>query len=344
MKKSLFDGRTRRALFLCCVAALAVTGIASDVRAQPDKLTTVSIGYPVPNMPWTAFQLGQDKGIFAKHGLSLALHGLGTAPTVNAALISNSIDYGLASSLAFLAARERGVPFCSILNVARRMSYSVLARPQFAQSRHLSKQSDIAVIVKGLANSRVAFTSPQDKATSVELLQSFGADPKSLNFVSVSGLPTAMTALQQGQIDWFLNSPPAVYQAEATGAAVALLAPTQVPQWDMPIQVILLANRERLAGREDVTRRTVQAMNESVKYAASHPEEILAPARAMFPHVSDDILRKSFAAVGWRPDGMQSKADWKATFDYVVKLGLVDPKLQLVEGRDWTNQYLEGKK
>jgi hypothetical protein len=84
-------------------------------------------------------------------------------------------------------------------------------------------------------------------------------------------------------------------------------------------------------------------LNESVQYAVAHPEQILAPARAMFPNVSDDILRKSFAAFGWRPDGLQTAADWKTTFDYVAKLGLVDPKLQLVEGGDWTNQYLGPK-
>jgi NitT/TauT family transport system substrate-binding protein len=340
MRKFLTDARTRRAFVLSGGAVLAVAGTASRVHAQQDKLIPVSLGYPVPNIPWAAFQLGQDTGIFKKYGLSLTLRSLGTATTVNAALIGGSVDFGVASSIAFLAAREKGIPFRSLLVYARRLSYSVVASPQFAQSRHISKDSSIAEIVKGLANARVAYTTPQDRTPSEDLLQSFGADPKSLSFVTVSGLPAAMTALQQGQIDWFLNAPPAVYQAEATGAAVILLAPTQVPQWDMPISGVLLANSERLAGREDVTRRTVQALNESVQYAVAHPEEVLAPARAMFPNVSDDILRKSFTAFGWRPDGVQTAADWKTTFDYVAKLGLVDPKLQIVEGSDWTNQYL----
>lgn len=334
MTKLSFD--LSRRVFSGALAACAMPAVA-----QPAP-TTVSIAYPVPNIPWAAFQLGEDKGIFAKHGLKLQLRGLGTGPAVNTALISGSVDYGLGSSISHLSAIEKGVPFTSILVVARRMSYSLLASPKFAEEKKISKQSSLDEIVKALAGSRAAFTSPQDKATNEELLESHGVAKSSVRFVSVSGLPAALTALRQGDIDWFLNAPPAVYQAEETGAAIALLAPTQVPQWDMPIQITLLANRERLKGREDLTRRTVLAMNESVQYAVAHVEEVLVPARAMFPGVGDDILRKSFLAVGWRPDGVQTEADWNATADYVSKLGLIETKSRPQQGRDWTNEFLQG--
>src|SRR5262249_4640759 len=103
--------------------ALAVALAPVPALAQED----VSLAYPNVAFTFSAAYVGEDAGLFAKHGLKLKPLSI-AGPGATNAVISGSADFALASTAVQTRAAARGQRMLSIANPTNRPVVQIILR------------------------------------------------------------------------------------------------------------------------------------------------------------------------------------------------------------------------
>ncbi|HEY7068393.1 MAG TPA: ABC transporter substrate-binding protein [Chloroflexota bacterium] len=221
--------------------------------AQPVPLRVAySEIYPGNTVPWTAY----EAGIFAAHGLDVALSYVPSSQTVPA-VIANEIDVALGGGYAVINSRLAGSDLKMIFAVVNFYQYELMVSPEVASPADLRG--------KKLGVSR--FGSSSDQSTRL-LLRLFNLVPdQDVVLVQTGSLQERVAAMQAGAVAGGLAGPADIPKLRQLGFT-SLYDLSKSGQQDL--NNVAFASEAWLADHEAHAQAFVDALVEAIHYVKTN--------------------------------------------------------------------------
>ncbi|HEX6512976.1 MAG TPA: ABC transporter substrate-binding protein [Chloroflexota bacterium] len=331
---------TRALLGLAAGLLLAACG--SQPAAAPSTPASVIMGHPVDNTSQAPVHVAADKGFFDQLGVKVEQKVLGGSSQTNAAMVGGSIQFATTSSIAFLLARKAGVPLLAVESLLSGAQMQVVVSNAWAQSHDLSPDQPLDARIKGLEGAQFGSIGSSDRGYLQWLLAKGGLQSDAARLVTMQSATDLTTALTNGTINAFVTSPPNSYVSEEKGQGKVLIE--AVPPWD-DVEYFLLVTTEQYAKQHpDVVKAVATAVAKGNNRILNNRDDAVAIERQHFPSLSQDTMAKSVASFRFTPEGLQTPELWTNASTLFKQTGLVDDLIEVKEGTDWTNQYVDKSK
>ncbi|HMF50921.1 MAG TPA: ABC transporter substrate-binding protein [Candidatus Saccharimonadales bacterium] len=232
-------------IILSVLLLLVSNGFTQERRA---KLRISNAGFTITALPLLA---AKDWGLFSANGLDMEVI-LMQSSLVPAALTQGDIDFQAGVGPASVNATMTGFATRAIWFSSDRISYWLMAKPQFKTLENLKSKK---VAITGLGGTvHVAF---------LLALEKLGVNPKDFVLVSIAGQQIQqLISLESGYVDAALLSPPVTLGAQKKGFYKVLDVGGMV---DMPgggLTALAKTIQERPAETKRVIRSLQQAKDE----------------------------------------------------------------------------------
>jgi NitT/TauT family transport system substrate-binding protein len=262
------------------IAALGLLAFAAMPAAAEDQLK-VAIGQ-INNWENQAPTLGQDAGIFKKHGLVLENVGTAGAGETMQPVISGSADIGAGVGVAgVMRAFSKGAPV------------RILA-PAFTGTGDLYWYVKADSPIKSLKDATDATTIAYSTSgsSSNNIVVAFVSELKAKGKPTATGGPPAtLTAVMSGQIDIGWAAPPFGLKEIKEGKIRIVAHGSDVPSLKGQTVRVLIVNAEALKTKHDAIMRFMDAYRESVDWMYSDPKAVeMYSAKMKLPV---DLLKQS---------------------------------------------------
>jgi NitT/TauT family transport system substrate-binding protein len=305
--------------------------------------TQVTIGKAVDTIGFTTVDVAQSKGYFAKEGVSTKEELLGGSSTAFAALQSGSVQFVTASSTALLSAKAKGVPLEAVASLDYGVSLQLIASDNWIKAHHLSAGQPLDTVMRGLAGATLGIISTTDLTYNHFLMKAAGVDQGRFKTITIKTQSAALAALQHGQIDAFLLSPPNSFLAQAQGGARIIASLHSVPLLSKMTYDVLVVDSDYAKSHPDVVKSVATAMAMADNVMAKDPNSVLAVEKRHYPAMSDQVLLQSLKYVTFAPDGRMAQDGWRNARDEAAQTGVAGVSSVDVSptGGAWTNEYLK---
>jgi NitT/TauT family transport system substrate-binding protein len=276
------------------ITLLAVAGCKPDddqsaAKAAPAE-NKVSLGV-IPIIDVAPAYLGKQKGFFSSRGINLTLVPEQSGPAVVQGVLSGKYQFGFSNVTSLMAAQADGSPLRAVAsgvasNGRQGRDFSAIVVPDGSPIR---SAKDLAGKVVGVN----ALKSLGD-TTVRQSVRKAGGDPRNIIFKAIP-FPSMPGALQAHQVDAAWVVEPQLSGAIALGSQVIAsnLVDTAT---DMTVALYFTGN-ETPAKDPDLAARFTAAINQSMQYADSHPDEVRAVV-GTYTQISDSV-RTSMILPTW---------------------------------------------
>ena len=272
------------ALTVAAILSTGACGAAFGGGADPDsKLTPVTLAV-LPDVEVAPIYLGKAQGIFARNGLDLKLVQA-SSDMVVPGVLSGEYDYAYSNDMSVIVARSQGLPMKIVAGAASSTGVRggdfaglVVANGGAVASVRDLKNKTVGVdSLKGLSETAVRAS-----------MRKAGGDDASIKFLEVSpnDVPAALAA---GRIDAGWVSEPYLSVALAQGDRLL-----SNPYLDLDGQLssgVYFADEDWVAANGALAQRVTKALNESVAYAQSHPDQVRQTLPA-YLKISSDLAER----------------------------------------------------
>ncbi len=272
-----------RALGLIAPLALAAAPASAE-----DQLKVV-IGQ-INNWENQAPTLGQDAGIFKKHGLVLENVGTRGAGETIQAVISGSADLGAGVGVAgVMRAFEKGAPVRILMPAftgTGDIYWFVRADSKIRSLKDATPENTIAYSTNGSSSNNIV----------VAFVQELGCKAKPTATGSPAG---TLTAVMSGQVDIGWSAPPFGLQEEKEGKIRIIARGSDVPSLRGQTVRTIIVNANALKTKHDAIMRFVQAYRELVEWMYTDPKAVEMYSNKI--HKPVDLLKASMAKFHPKP-------------------------------------------
>jgi NitT/TauT family transport system substrate-binding protein len=249
--------------------------------------------------------LGQQAGIYKKHGLVVEMTGSAGAGETVQAVISGSADLGGGVGVAgALRAMSKGAPIRIILPAFTGTSdlyWYVKADSPIKSLKDLSANNTIAYSTNGSSSNNIVLA----------FVEELGAKAKP---TPTGSPPGTLTAVMSGQVDVGWSAPPFGLQEIRDGKIRIIARGSDVPSLRGQTVRCIIVNKNSLDTKKDAIMRFVDAYREAVDWMYSDPKAMEMYAEKI--KVPLDIVKQS--AKEFQPiSTMQS--DKMADMDGIVR-------------------------
>jgi ABC-type nitrate/sulfonate/bicarbonate transport system substrate-binding protein len=222
--------------------------VSADAQERRVKARISNAGFTMTALPLLA---AKDWGVFAANGLDMELI-LMQSSLVPAALTQGDIDYQAGVGPASVNATLTGFQTRAIWFSSDKISYWLMAKPQFKTLESLKAKK---ISITGLGGtSHVAFNLALEK---------LGVNPKDFVLVSIGGQQIQqLLSLESGYVDASLLSPPVTFGAEKKGFHKVLDVGAMVEMPGGGLTTLVKTIQERPAETKRVIRSLQLAKDE----------------------------------------------------------------------------------
>lgn len=269
-RKGLSGRRTLVVAAACVVLAALFVGVAAGAlgksKAEAPVAITVNL---IPIMNTYPLDLGMKKGFFASQGLEVKKVVLASGNDVVLALANSKGEIGFAGWVPAFIARTNGIPIVTVTT-------SEVEGTSLADNWQniVVKGSSSIRTPADLAGKTVAVNALKGVGEVMikAALEKVGLDPNAVKLLPMP-FPAMRTALQNGQVDAMWAPEPFLSQAISIDGARDLFAPGPVLGKYFPIGGYF-ARTDWASANPDLLRKFRTAMNQSLAYAQTHPDEV----------------------------------------------------------------------
>lgn len=266
--------------------SLFATACGSDdngtaAPGQPDKVT---VGV-IPILDVAPIYLGVEKGFFEKRDIQLELEQAEGGAAIVPAVVSKQYQFGFSNVISLLLAQSEKLPVKVVSNGNN--------------STGVDGEDFAGLIVKGdspirsakdLEGKKVAANTLSNIVdTSVRAsVRKAGGDPSKVEFVALP-FPEQPAALANGQVDAVFVVEP--FQQAVLADGGRKIASSYVDAAENLTVAVYFTSQQLQAENPDLVRRFTEAMQESLSYADSHPDE----ARAIigtYTKIAPEVIEK----------------------------------------------------
>jgi NitT/TauT family transport system substrate-binding protein len=242
------------------VVPLALAGTPACAEDQ----LKVAIGQ-INNWENQAPTLGQDAGIFKKHGLVLENVGTQGAGETLQAVISGSADIGAGVGAAgIMRAFAKGAPvriLAPMFTGTGDLFWYVRSDSKIQSLKDITPETTIAYSTSGSSSNNIV----------VAFVQELGAKGKP---TATGGPPGTLTAVMSGQIDIGWAAPPFGLQEIKEGKIRIVARGSDVPSLRGQTARTLIVNADALKTKHDAIVRFMEAYREAVDWMYSDPKAV----------------------------------------------------------------------
>jgi NitT/TauT family transport system substrate-binding protein len=278
----------RMTTLLRALGLVAPLAFAAVPASAEDQLKVV-IGQ-INNWENQAPTLGQDAGIFKKHGLVLENVGTRGAGETIQAVISGSADLGAGVGVAgVMRAFEKGAPVRILMPAftgTGDIYWFVRADSKIKSLKDATPENTIAYSTNGSSSNNIV----------VAFVQELGCKAKPTATGSPAG---TLTAVMSGQVDIGWSAPPFGLQEEKDGKIRIIARGSDVPSLRGQTVRTIIVNANALKTKHDAIMRFVQAYRESVEWMYSDPKAVTMYSEKI--HKPIDLLKASMAKFHPKP-------------------------------------------
>jgi NitT/TauT family transport system substrate-binding protein len=248
---------------------MAATLALSAASADAADLVKVAIGQ---RGLWDSaiVELGRDKGVFAKHGLTAEVVYTAGGGETQQAVISGSVDIGVsAGTLGVLSAFAKGAPI------------RIIAGEATGTAEYYFVKAD-SVVQKGFKGVTPTMTLAYSTAgsgthiTALRFMKEYGFQAQ---LVKTGTVPATFTQVMTGQVDVGFSTPPVGLEAAAEGKIRIVALANDLASIRTQTVRVTIANAYDLAKRPAVYARFIQAYRETIDWMYSDDAAINAFAK-----------------------------------------------------------------
>jgi NitT/TauT family transport system substrate-binding protein len=253
---------------LGCLGALAACGGNDDSGgSKAGAPATIKVG-TIPIGDVAPLYLGIKKGFFKQEELTIQPQAAQGGAAIVPAVLSGSDQIGFSNVTSLMIAASKGLPVQIIsqgvlAGADRSHAFDALLVPKGSSIRNAKQLEGKTVAVNNLNN-----VGPLTINTA---LSKMGVDYTKIKYIEVD-FPDMPAALASKRVPAAWMVEPFVSQAKAAGATV-LATPFEQTAPNLTIATYF-ASKKYIASHQDVIARFVRAMNKSLEYAQSHPDEV----------------------------------------------------------------------
>ena len=301
---------------LACLSLLLFAGYAPPAAAQQ---VTVRIGQAVPTLSFLPLYAARATDGFAAQGLHLQFVAIqGGDPPALAALDSGDIDFAAVGSDTALAAIAKGQPFQFVYSLMSQVSLELVVSNDFLKRTGVSPTDPLQKRIKALKGAIIGVSAvggAQDRMARWLVAQG-GLDPQRDLKVAMIGPPPAIhAALEHGQIDGFVLSPPEGKLTEEAGVGKVLirLGADFADLRSLPY-LVLVAKKPLDAKTRDLAIKTVRALQAASRATLADPARVAGAIQAQFyPKLKPAVVLAAIDAMkgGIAADGRMDVAQVK---------------------------------
>lgn len=263
--------------------ALAACAATSPGSAEPGDLTEITVG-AMPIVDTAALHLGISEGIFAEHGLDVAVVQAQGGAAIVPAVASGQHEFGFSNVISLLQARARGIEL-------------QIVSPASASSGDTSADLSAILTMPGsginepgdLAGRSVAVnTASNIGEVMVRTLVADGADPGEVDFIELP-FPDMPAQLAAGRVDAVWITEPFLTLARDRGAEVVVFDYATV---DPQMMIDAYVTTDTYADEHpEVVEAFSTAMTASLELATAQPEAARA-AVAQYTDIAPEVLER----------------------------------------------------
>jgi NitT/TauT family transport system substrate-binding protein len=262
------------------------SGSAGSDAVAGGTIKKISVGV-IPIIDVAPLYLGVQKGFFSKRGLDVTPKPAQGGAAIVPAVLAGEDQFGFSNVVSLLTAREKGVP----LLVVAAGSSSTGDADSDVNAVLVGKGSTLKS-AKDLAGKKVAINSLNNigDTTIKTAVEKAGGDPDSVTFVEMP-FPDMPAQLAAGKVDAVWESEPFRSQIVAQGGRILF---DNLTETYPKLQIATYFASEQLKAEDPaMVAAFVAALNESMDYATSHPDEaraVLATYTKITPEVAAKIV------------------------------------------------------
>ncbi|HEX2385014.1 MAG TPA: ABC transporter substrate-binding protein [Candidatus Binatia bacterium] len=240
------------------VVVVFVVSVGLRMHAHAAEQPPIRSSYAAISGAFAPIWIAQEKGLFAKYGVSVDLKYILPA-TATQALISRSLDICNPGG-ELIEAGLTGHDVVFMLGVLNRAVFSLYSKPDIKSFGDL-KGKIIGVTQPG---------STTDFVARILARQAGMTAGKDVRVMHLDGIPAIMTALSQGNIDAGVISAPTTVRARKAGLKELVnIAEKNIPM----IHVAFASTRQFMKENPDSVRKFLQAYLEGLKIARTDGEQ-----------------------------------------------------------------------
>jgi len=268
-------------IFTTLVGALALFAPLAGGSASAEDTLKVAIGQ-INNWENQAPTLGQDAGIFKKHGLVLENVGTQGAGETLQAVISGSADIGggVGAAGAFRAF-AKGAPvriLAPMFTGTGDLYWYVKSDSKIQSLKDATPETTIAYSTNGSSSNNIV----------VAFVSELGAKAKP---TATGGPAATLTAVMSGQVDIGWAAPPFGLQELKEGKIRIVAHGSDVPSLRGQTVRLLVVNANALKAKHDALVRFMEAYREAVDWMYSDPKAVEMYSEKMHQPVA--LLKES---------------------------------------------------
>jgi NitT/TauT family transport system substrate-binding protein len=245
------------------LALVAPLALASQPASAEDQLK-VAIGQ-INNWENQAPTLGQDAGIFKKHGLVLENIGTAGAGETMQPVIAGSADIGAGVGVAgAMRAYSKGAPIRVLIPAftgTGDLYWYVKADSPIKSLKDVTDANTIAYSTNGSSSNNIV----------VAFISELGAKAKP---TATGGAAATLTAVMSGQVDIGWAAPPFGLKEIKEGQIRIVARGSDVPSLRGQTVRVLIVNADSLKTKHDAIMRFVDAYREAVDWMYSDPKAV----------------------------------------------------------------------
>ena len=230
-------------------------------------------------------EIGQQVGIFQKHGLELEVFYTSGGGETQQAIISGSADIGVSpGTLGVLGAYGRGAPIRIIAAEATGTAeyYFVRSESPLKKFQDANPETTLAYSTNGSGT----------HITALRFMKDYGFQAK---LVATGNVPATFTSVMSGQVDIGFSTPPFGLEAQEQGKIRILALANDLPSIRNQTVRVTIANAADLARRREVYDRFIQAYREVTDWMYADPRAIEMFAKyAGISHAMAQTVRDRF--------------------------------------------------
>ncbi|HEX6356266.1 ABC transporter substrate-binding protein [Actinophytocola sp.] len=259
----------RQLATLLLVTSLLATACGSDDdqgTAPPGQAAKVTVGV-IPILDVAPIYLGKEKGFFAKRNIDVELKQAEGGAAIVPAVANNEYQFGFSNVVSLLLAHSQTLP---IKVVSNGCNSTGVDGEDFA-GLYVRADSPIKS-PKDLEGKKVAANTLENIVdTSVrQSIREDGGDPSKVEFTALP-FPEQPAALANGQVDAVFVVEPFQQAVLAEGARKIASSYVDVAP-DLAV-ALYFTSTQLIEQNPDLVKRFTEAMQESLSYADSHPDE-----------------------------------------------------------------------
>lgn len=291
---------------------------AGDAQERRVKTRISNAAFTITALPLLA---AKEWGVFSANGLDMEVI-LMASSVVPAALMQGDIDYQAGVGPASVNATLTGVPTRAIWFSSDKISYWLMARPQFKTLESLKSRK---IAISGLGGTiHVAF---------LMALEKLGASPRDHVLVSIPGQQVQLLySMESGFVDAAILSPPVTFGAQRKGFNKLLDIGSMVEMPGGGLTALLKTIQERPAETKRVIR-SLQVAKDEIRKSKAKTVDLITRILKMDKEAAAETYDQFLTTLS--PTGIPSRAGMDILVKAIQSQGrFIDRKVSFADIAD----------